>query len=115
MYAQESGLQSLQISEQPYGQPKMIDKRFFEELSQQIAKLLPQAEAAGDDIKKSVSSALQKGFSRMDLVTREEFEAQLAALLRAEQRIQSLENQVTQLEFRLRQIEDDTSTSKQKS
>lgn len=93
----------------------MIDKRFFEELSQQISKLLPQAEAAGDDIKQSVASALQKGFSRMDLLTREEFEAQLAALSRAEERIQALENQVTHLEFRLRQIEESASSSEQKS
>ncbi len=93
----------------------MIDKRFFEELSQQISKLLPQAEAAGDDIKKSVSSALQKGFSRMDLLTREEFEAQLAALVRAEEKIEALETQLAQLEARLRQLEDDAGSPGQKS
>lgn len=93
----------------------MIDKRFFEELSQQISRLLPQAEAAGDDIKKSVSSALQKGFSRMDLLTREEFEAQLAALVRAEEKIEALETQLAQLEARLRQLESKTGSSGQKS
>lgn len=79
----------------------MIDKRFFEELSQQISKLLPQAEAAGEDVKRSVSAALQKGFARMDLLTREEFDAQLAALARAEQRIDALEKQLAQLEAQL--------------
>tara|TARA_R100001377_G_scaffold85256_1_gene71079 strand:+ start:3601 stop:3882 length:282 start_codon:yes stop_codon:yes gene_type:complete len=83
----------------------MIDKRFFEEISQQISKLLPQAEAAGDDIKRSVSSALQKGFARMDLLTREEFEAQLAALSRAEQRIEALESELVQLESRIQELE----------
>ena len=83
----------------------MIDKRFFEEISQQISKLLPQAEAAGDDMKRSVSSALQKGFARMDLLTREEFEAQLAALARAEQKIEALETQLVQLENRVQELE----------
>ena len=83
----------------------MIDKRFFEEISQQISKLLPQAEAAGDDMKRSVSSALQKGFARMDLLTREEFEAQLAALVRAENKIEALETQLKQLEGRVQELE----------
>tara|TARA_R110002167_G_scaffold6277_4_gene28920 strand:- start:6515 stop:6778 length:264 start_codon:yes stop_codon:yes gene_type:complete len=83
----------------------MIDKRFFEEISQQISKILPQAEAAGDDMKRSVSSALQKGFARMDLLTREEFEAQLAALARAEEKIDALETQVAQLENRVQELE----------
>ena len=83
----------------------MIDKHFFEDISQQISKLLPQAEAAGDDIKRSVASAMQKGFARMDLLTREEFEAQLAALVRAEQRIEALEAQLLQMEKRVQELE----------
>lgn len=83
----------------------MIDKRFFEEISQQISKILPQAEAAGDDVKRSIASAMQKGFARMDLLTREEFEAQLAALVRAEQKIEALEAQLLQMESRVQQLE----------
>jgi len=83
----------------------MIDKRFFEDIGQQISKLLPQAEAAGDDMKKSVSAALQKGFARMDLLTREEFEAQLAALVRAEQKVEALETQLVQMEKRIQELE----------
>ncbi|MGJ8688778.1 MAG: accessory factor UbiK family protein [Gammaproteobacteria bacterium] len=83
----------------------MIDKRIFEEISQQISKLLPQAEAAGDDMKKSVAAALQKGFSRLDLLTREEFDSQLAALARAEERINALEMQITQLEERIKLVD----------
>lgn len=83
----------------------MIDKRFFEDLGQQISKLMPQAEAAGDDIKRSASSAMQKGFARMDLLTREEFDAQLAALARAEQKIEALEVQLAQMENRIKELE----------
>ena len=83
----------------------MIDKRIFEEISQQISKLMPQAEAAGDDMKKSMSAALQKGFSKLDLLTREEFESQLAALARAEEKINALEVQLKVLEERLAKVE----------
>ncbi|MDP1930302.1 MAG: accessory factor UbiK family protein [Gammaproteobacteria bacterium] len=76
----------------------MIDKQFFEELSQQIAKLIPQAGAVGEDVKKTVSAVMQKGFARLDLLTREEFEAQSAALARAEERIRLLEAEMTRLE-----------------
>jgi len=74
-------------------------------LANKFTKLLPQAEAAGDDMKRSVSSALQKGFARMDLLTREEFDAQLAALARAEETITALEAQIAQLENRVQELE----------
>ncbi|MCB1666224.1 MAG: accessory factor UbiK family protein [Pseudomonadales bacterium] len=83
----------------------MIDKRFLEDLSQQISRLLPQAEAAGEDIKKTVSSALQKSFSRLDLLTREEFDAQQAALSRAQERVTELEADIAMLEARLGELE----------
>ncbi|MCP5357840.1 MAG: accessory factor UbiK family protein [Pseudomonadales bacterium] len=83
----------------------MIDKRFLEDLSQQISRLLPHAEAAGEDIKKTVSSALQKGFSRLDLLTREEFDAQQAALSRAQERVTELEADIAMLEARLGELE----------
>ena len=83
----------------------MIDKRFLEDLSQQISRLLPQAEAAGEDIKKTVSSALQTGFARLDLLTREEFNAQQAVLTRAQNRVTELEAEIAMLEARLRELE----------
>jgi len=76
----------------------MINKQFLEDLSQQISRLLPQAEAAGDELKKTVSSALQKGFSSLDLLTREEFDAQATALARAEARLAHLEQEIARLE-----------------
>jgi len=76
----------------------MINKQFFEDLTQQIARLLPQAEAAGDEAKKTVNAVLQKGFASLDLLTREEFDAQAAALARAEERLTHLEKELTRLE-----------------
>jgi BMFP domain-containing protein YqiC len=41
---------------------------------------------------------LQKGFARLELLTREDFEAQAAALAKAEQRIVELEQEMSRLE-----------------
>ncbi|MGB4246215.1 MAG: accessory factor UbiK family protein [Pseudohongiellaceae bacterium] len=84
----------------------MIDKQFFEDLSQQIARLLPQAQAVGEDVKKTVSTVLQKGFERLDLLTREEFDSQQAALARAEERIAQLEAEMAKLEKLVARLEE---------
>jgi BMFP domain-containing protein YqiC len=81
-----------------HGFTTMINKNIFQEISQQIASLLPQAEAAKEEIKKSVALVLQTGFARLELLTREDFEAQTAALARAEQRIAELEQEMSRLE-----------------
>ena len=76
----------------------MVDKNFFDDLAQQIAKLLPAASALGNDVKKNISAVMQSSFQKMDLVTREEFDAQVLALARAEQRIAAMELLIQDLE-----------------
>lgn len=76
----------------------MVNKSFFDELSQQIARLLPAASALGDDVKKNISAALQSSFQKMDLVTREEFEAQTRALQRAQEKMDAMELVIAELE-----------------
>ena len=58
----------------------MINTQFFEDLTQQIARLLPQAGAASEEVKKTVNAVLQKGFASLDLLTRQEFEGEMARL-----------------------------------
>jgi ubiquinone biosynthesis accessory factor UbiK len=79
----------------------MVDKNFFEELSQQIAKLMPAANALSNDVRKSIAAAMQSSFQKMDLVTREEFDAQVAALARANEKITAMEELIRQLETRM--------------
>ncbi|MEY3668044.1 MAG: Membrane fusogenic [Pseudomonadota bacterium] len=76
----------------------MINKQFFEDLTQQLTRLLPQAEAAGEEARKAMAAMLQKAFASLDLLTREEFAAQSAALARAEERLAHLEQEMTRLE-----------------
>src|SRR5690606_22581828 len=86
---------------------KMIDKQFFEDLSQQITRLISQSGAVGEDLRKAVNSTLQKGFSRLDLLTREEFDAQSAILSRAEERMVQLEREVARLEQQVNALQSD--------
>ncbi len=71
---------------------KDLAQCLFEELQQQLpngSESLPQRE---------LHIALQAALARLDLVTREEFDAQTAVLLRTRQKLEALEQQLAQLE-----------------
>ncbi|KAF7600305.1 MAG: phosphoheptose isomerase [Candidatus Dactylopiibacterium carminicum] len=65
--------------------------RLLEELGDKISGLLESTPAR--DMEKNVKALLSSGFSRLDLVTREEFEVQKALLQEALARIEALESQ----------------------
>ena len=80
----------------------MIDVRTLEELSQRLGAMLPASVGeAREDLTRNFRSALQAGLSRLDLVTREEFEIQTRVLARTRQRVEKLEQQLLELEHRL--------------
>ena len=65
----------------------MLDPRMFDEFMDRVMGLLPPGAAQlRDDFQKNLNATLQSLFSRMDLVTREEFDVQAAVLLRTRQR-----------------------------
>lgn len=71
---------------------KDLAQRLFTELQQQLPKgveNLPQRE---------LQVALQAALARLDLVTREEFDAQTAVLLRTRLKLEALEQQLTRSE-----------------
>lgn len=78
----------------------MMNHNLLDELTEKIARLMPQAQALGKEAKDSLRGALQQTFAKMDLVTREEFDAQTRALQRAEQKLAELEALITALESR---------------
>lgn len=65
-------------------------------LAQELQKNLPPLASLAPT--RELQSALQAGLRRMDLVTREEFDAQAAVLLRTRMRLEALEQQVAILE-----------------
>lgn len=76
----------------------MIDKRLFEELNQRIADAVRNSPV--QDIEKNVRAMMLAWFERMDLVMRDDFEAQKALLERAQAKLAELEARVAELEAR---------------
>jgi BMFP domain-containing protein YqiC len=74
----------------------MQQNRLFEELSGRIGALLAQSPAK--DAEKNLRALLASFFSRLDLVTREEFDVQARLLARSREQISALETRVAELE-----------------
>jgi BMFP domain-containing protein YqiC len=81
----------------------MISRLPVDEILRRFAGLLPEGtELLREDIKKNLRSAVEAALSRMDLVTREEFDVQAALLSRSRARLEAMEKQVAALEEALR-------------
>ena len=71
----------------------------MESFIQQIIASLPEdLTHARQDIKKNIRSALQSTLSRLDLVTREEFDVQAELLSRTRAMLEEMEQRVRELE-----------------
>ena len=69
---------------------------FAQHLLQELQKNLPQISALLP--KRELHLALQSALSRLDLVTREEFDAQQAVLARTREKLEQLEETLANLE-----------------
>ncbi|MEO7774520.1 MAG: accessory factor UbiK family protein [Steroidobacteraceae bacterium] len=77
----------------------------IDELAQRLFQSLPPGlKAARDDIEKNFRSALRAGLSRLDVTTREEFDAQSKVLERTREMVEKLEKRVQELEGRLESL-----------
>ena len=76
----------------------MVNPRMFDELSAKIKDLIANSPAR--DIEKNVRAMLASTFSRLDLVTREEFDVQSAVLARTREKLAELETKLAELEKR---------------
>jgi ubiquinone biosynthesis accessory factor UbiK len=72
----------------------MIDFNQIDDLARRLSGLVPPGLREGRE-------ELQSGLSRLDLVTREEFDVQRAVLLRTREKLEALQRQVEQLEAQL--------------
>jgi len=68
---------------------KMLNKKFFEEMSAKLNEAV--ANSPAKDFEKNARSLLAQGFSKLDLVTREEYEVLAARLDKMEARLAELE------------------------
>jgi ubiquinone biosynthesis accessory factor UbiK len=79
----------------------MIDLNPIDDLARRLSDLVPPGlRESREDLQRTFKSALQSGLSRLDLVTREEFEVQRAVLLRTREKLDALERELTALESR---------------
>ncbi|WP_298051766.1 accessory factor UbiK family protein [uncultured Paenalcaligenes sp.] len=69
---------------------------FFSQLQQNVSDLIANSPAA--DLEKNMKAFMGQAFTRMDLLTRDEFDTQMALLERALARIAALEQRVQELE-----------------
>lgn len=70
----------------------MIDIAFIDDLSKKLSEAIPEGvRASCDDAQKNFASILQTSLSKLDLVTRQEFDAQVAVLQRTRQKLDELE------------------------
>jgi BMFP domain-containing protein YqiC len=74
----------------------MLDKRLLDDINERMRSVLAQSPAA--DIEKNLRVLLAGSFSRLDLVTREEFDVQREVLRRAQDRLAQLEARLAELE-----------------
>ncbi len=78
----------------------MNANNFFNDLQAKINQALENSPAK--DIEKNVKAMLTQGFSRLDLVTREEFDIQTQVLAKARAKLDELEKRVAELEAQLK-------------
>ncbi|ABN84316.1 accessory factor UbiK family protein [Burkholderia pseudomallei] len=75
----------------------------FNELQARIGDLLKNSPAK--DVERNVKAMLTQGFSKLDLVTREEFDTQAQVLARTRARLEELEKRVAELEQKLADVQ----------
>ena len=77
----------------------MPQKRIFDDISARVSEVL--AKSPAKDIEKNLRGMLSSAFSRLELVTREEFDVQVKVLARTREKLVALEGRVSELEKKL--------------
>lgn len=75
----------------------MIDFRNIDELTRKLSERVPEnVKTLRADMEANFKAVLSSAFDRMDLVTREEFEAQKKVLERTREKLEELEAKLSQ-------------------
>ena len=77
----------------------MIDPKMLDDLAQRLARTVPAGVLSlKSDLEENFRSILQSGLVRLDLVSRQEFDVQVAVLRRTRELLEKLEVRVAALE-----------------
>jgi hypothetical protein len=77
----------------------MLNTKSLDELAARIGKAFEGSPAK--DIEKNVKAMLQSALSRLDLVTRQDFDIQAEVLRKTREKVERLETRVAELEARM--------------
>ena len=79
----------------------MIDPKKIEQIARQVHESMPKGiREFGEDVEKKIRQTLQAQLTRLDLVSREEFDVQTQVLLRTREKLALLEQRISELEAR---------------
>ena len=77
----------------------MFDPKAIDNIADRLANAIPPGlHHFKDDMEKNIHALLQSALSKLDLVSREEFEVQKAVLAKTRARLEDLEKRVAELE-----------------
>ncbi|MDH5484454.1 MAG: accessory factor UbiK family protein [Gammaproteobacteria bacterium] len=80
----------------------MIDKQVLDDITRKFSAALPDGlKSLQSDLEHNLRAAAEAAFSKMNLVSREEFDVQAALLAKTQQRLKQLEQQLLELEKQL--------------
>ncbi|HDT0495122.1 TPA: ubiquinone biosynthesis accessory factor UbiK [Escherichia coli] len=79
----------------------MIDPKKIGQIARQVHESMPKGiREFGEDVEKKIRQTLQAQLTRLDLVSREEFDVQTQVLLRTREKLALLEQRISELEAR---------------
>ena len=82
----------------------MDHKDFYTKFSANLDQTFVSGQAIGDEIHQLLRVAMTKTLSGLDIVSRDEFDAQQAVLKRSREKIDVLEQQVSEMEALVKNI-----------
>lgn len=79
----------------------MDDQPFIDRIMAEVRQRVPMAGDIAGEVEHNLRAVLSEAISRLDLISREEFDAQQRVLTRTRERLEALEQEVAELERRL--------------
>ena len=77
----------------------MLNAQFLDDLSKKIREVVSSTPAS--DLNRNIHALLQSAFTKLELVSREEFDIQVEVLQRTRNKLEQLESRVAELEAML--------------
>lgn len=74
----------------------MLKQTIIDEVAGKVKRIMENSPA--QDMERNIRATLQNMFSKLDLVSREEFEVQQQVLLRTREKLNELERRIAELE-----------------